>query len=175
MAASATLPFISVEEYLHSVYRPDVDYVDGVLEERSLGEMYHGALQRRLLLLLCGLTPEMESRVFPETRVQVGPTRFRVPNICILAEGFQDTRIIRQPPLLCLEVLSPEDRMNRVLRRARDFFAMGVPEIWIFDPEEQKAYRLLPGTHLQEVSDRLISHTGEISLDVPQVFRTRRA
>lgn len=27
---------ISVEEYLHTVYRPDCDYVDGVVEERNL-------------------------------------------------------------------------------------------------------------------------------------------
>ena len=175
MAAAALPSFVSVEEYLQSCYEPDVDYVDGVLEERSLGEMDHGALQRRLLLLICGLTPGMESRVFPETRVQVAATRYRVPDICVLAEDFEDTRIIRQPPLLCLEVLSPDDRMNRVLRRARDFFAMGVPEIWIFDPEEQKAYRLLPGTNLQEVPDRLISRTGEISLDVLQVFRSSRS
>jgi hypothetical protein len=29
---------ISVEEYLHTVYRPDCDYVEGVVEKRNLGE-----------------------------------------------------------------------------------------------------------------------------------------
>ncbi len=175
MAAAALPLLVSVEEYLHSSYEPDVDYVDGVLEERSLGEMDHGALQRRLLLLLCGIDASMEERVFPETRVQISPSRFRVPDLCVLPEDFEHTRVIRQAPVLCVEVLSPEDRMNRVLRRARDFFAMGVPEIWVFDPEECKAYRLLPGATLQEVTDRLQSVDGKIVLELAQVFRTGRS
>jgi Uma2 family endonuclease len=175
VAAASVLPYISVEEYLRSSYEPDVDYVDGLLEERNLGEIDHGALQRRLILLLCSLSESLEERVFPETRVQVDSSRFRVPDVCVMPPGWQGNRIIQTAPMLCLEVLSPEDRMIHVLRRTRDFFAMGVPEIWIFDPEERKAYRLLPGTTLQEVTDRLESVTGEISLDLSQVFRTGRS
>ena len=163
MAAAAVPALVSVDEYLHSAYKPDVDFVEGVLEENNVGEMDHGALQRRLLFLLCSLGESFEARIFPETRVQVAPARFRVPDICVLSKGFKDSRIIRHPPVLCLESLSPEDRMSRVLRRARDFFSMGVPEIWVFDPEEQKAYRLVPGTTLQEVTGRLQSLSGEIT------------
>ena len=36
---------ISVEEYLHTAYRPDCDYVDGVVEERNLGERDHSWIQ----------------------------------------------------------------------------------------------------------------------------------
>jgi hypothetical protein len=36
---------VSMEEYLSSSYEPDCDYVDGVLEERNLGEYDHGNLQ----------------------------------------------------------------------------------------------------------------------------------
>src|SRR6185295_19323690 len=36
---------ISVEEYLSSVYDPDMDYVDGELEDRSVGEKDHAKLQ----------------------------------------------------------------------------------------------------------------------------------
>ena len=39
-AAAMSLP-VSVEEYLHSVYEPDLDYVDGRLEERNMGEFDH--------------------------------------------------------------------------------------------------------------------------------------
>jgi Uma2 family endonuclease len=174
MAAAAIPALISVEEYLHADYEPDMDYVDGVLEERNLGEMDHGALQRRLSNLLSRISDAIEDRTFVETRVQVSATRFRVPDICVLAEGYQDTRIIKTPPILCLEILSPEDRMVRVLRRANDFFAMGVPEIWIFDPEGRTAYRLLPSTTLQVVTGRITSLSNEISLDLNELFRTPR-
>ncbi len=172
MAAAAVIPLISVEQYLHSSYEPDMDYVDGVLEERNLGEIDHGTLQRRLILMLCGLGADWEERVFPETRVQVAPTRFRVPDVCVMPEGWQGDRIIQQAPLLCLDVLSPEDRISRVLKRAKDFLAMGVPEVWIFDPDERQAYRLLPDGVLQEVPDRLELRETEIALDLKRLFRT---
>ena len=35
--AAAVVPFLSVEQYLHTVYEPDMDYVDGELEDRNAG------------------------------------------------------------------------------------------------------------------------------------------
>jgi hypothetical protein len=43
---------ISVEEYLKTSYRPDVDYVDGHIEERHPGEKTHGETLFRLTALL---------------------------------------------------------------------------------------------------------------------------
>ena len=36
---------ISLQTYLTTVYEPDVDYVDGVLEERNVGEYDHNVVQ----------------------------------------------------------------------------------------------------------------------------------
>ena len=44
-------PFVTVEEYLHAVCKPDCDYVDGRVEERTLGERDHGRLQLMLAAL----------------------------------------------------------------------------------------------------------------------------
>ena len=44
--------FLSVEQYLNTTYRPDVDYVDGEIEERNLGEFDHGDLQPAIGALL---------------------------------------------------------------------------------------------------------------------------
>ena len=172
MAAAASVPFTSIEEYLHSVYEPDMDYVDGVLEERNLGELDHSGLQRRLLLFLCRINDSLEERTFPEARVQVSPTRFRVPDLCVLAPDFQDTTIIRRAPQLCIEVLSPEDRMTRVLARCRDFLAMGVPEVWVFDPVSRTASRMLADGTLQEAQGTLRVAGTEIAIDLDAVFRT---
>jgi hypothetical protein len=54
MAALATPLATSVEDYLHSVYEPDMDLVDGVLEDRNVGEFGHWKIQRALLLALIG-------------------------------------------------------------------------------------------------------------------------
>ncbi len=45
MATAAVATRMSVEEYLRTPFRPDVDFVDGVIEERNLGEWDHAWLQ----------------------------------------------------------------------------------------------------------------------------------
>jgi Uma2 family endonuclease len=124
-----------MKEYLKTVYQPDVDYVDGVIEERNSGEFDHGDLQLEIGALLRSHSDEWQIRVVAETRVQVAPTRFRVPDICVMPLSWNRTQIITEAPLLCLEVLYPEDRMSRVLTRCQEFLAMGTPEVWIFDPQ----------------------------------------
>jgi Uma2 family endonuclease len=52
MATATSTPYLSVEEYLHTVYRPDVDYVDGRIEERNVGEFDHADLQTYIATLL---------------------------------------------------------------------------------------------------------------------------
>ena len=41
----ATPVLIPVSEYLNTTYRPDRDYVDGELKERTLGDTSHATAQ----------------------------------------------------------------------------------------------------------------------------------
>ncbi len=136
MAAAASPLPISVYEYLNSVYEPDMDYVDGALEDRNLGEFDHYLVQRALLLALIKLEVKGHFFVVQETRVQISPTRFRVPDTCLI-DPKQVEQIITTPPLLCVEVLSPKDRLPRMKQRCLDYIRMGVPEVWILDPAER--------------------------------------
>ncbi len=54
---------VGVEEYLTSSYRPDMDYVDGHLEVRNLGEYEHGQLQLVLLSMFHERAREWNIRV----------------------------------------------------------------------------------------------------------------
>jgi Uma2 family endonuclease len=140
--ATTSVPYVSIEEYLHSDYEPDMDYVDGRLEERNLGEFDHADLQGELVTLFRNRAGEWSIRAVPEARLQVAPKRFRVPDVCVMPASWQRTPIIYQAPMLCLEVLSPEDRLTRMRQRCEDYLRMGVPEVWIFDPQGRTAYRL---------------------------------
>jgi Uma2 family endonuclease len=40
------------------------------------------------------------------------------------------------PPLLAVEVLSPSDRANRILRKITDYLTHGVQLVWLIDPED---------------------------------------
>ncbi|MGI8771696.1 MAG: Uma2 family endonuclease [Acidobacteriaceae bacterium] len=128
---------VSVEEYLHGDYRPDVDYVDGELEDRNLGEDDHSALQRALLFYFQPHRSEWSIRVVQEVRMRINATRYRVPDICVLSLALPKEQILTRPPLVCIEILSPEDRLRRLQARVRDYLEFGVKSVWILDPLEK--------------------------------------
>lgn len=132
---------ISVAEYLNTTYRPDRDYVDGEVVERNLGEYEHSRLQMRLIMFLGAREKEWRIRVVPEQRVQVKPTRFRIPDICTLLEGSPLEPIFRHPPFLCIEVFSRDDTFASTVERLDDYLAMGVPNVWVIDPRLRRGYR----------------------------------
>ena len=141
--AAAAIPFpISVEEYLHSVYEPDMDYVDGSLEDRNVGEFDHWRVQRALFEALVKGEKQFSYYVIQETRTQINATRYRVPDTCLVRRSDLPKRIIRNAPLLCVEVLSPEDRFARTAAKCQDYLRMGVPEVWIIDPEKRAVHVL---------------------------------
>jgi Uma2 family endonuclease len=94
MTAAGTA--ISLDEYLSTVYDPDCEYVDGELIERNMGESDHSALQGIILALLYNRRREWGIHVFPELRVQVTATRYRVPDICITTQKARDG-VLREP------------------------------------------------------------------------------
>jgi Uma2 family endonuclease len=140
MATAAVVPFVTVDEYLRSSYEPDADYVDGEIEERTMGEWDHGDVQGAIYILFKRNAKEWGIRTAPEIRVQTSPTRFRVPDVCIVSASRPKEQVVRTPPLLCIEVLSPEDRYSRSTRKYSDYLAMGVPEVWVFDPAIRTVY-----------------------------------
>ena len=139
-----TSELISVSEYLHTDYSPDCDYVDGVVLERNLGEKDHSAFQMAISAYLYNRRKQWNIQVFPEWRVQVAPTRFRVPDVCVILGQEEREPILRKPPFICIEILSSEDRMSRVQERVNDYFAFSVPYVWIIDPRTRKGYNCTP-------------------------------
>ena len=131
---------VSIEEYLSSSYEPDCDYVDGVLEERNLGEYDHGNLQTTISAYLKYRARTWNVRVIVELRIRVSATRVRVPDICVILRDREIEQVPSKPPLVCIEVLSPEDRWPRVEKRIQDFLAMGVERVWVFDPKKSEVF-----------------------------------
>jgi len=122
------------------MYRPDCDYVDGVVVERNLGEYDHARLQGEVMFYFRLRRKEWGITVVPEQRVQVSPTRFRIPDICVV-KGEPTEQIFRTPPFLCIEVLSPDDRLAQMHERVQDYLKFGVPYVFILDPAQRKAWR----------------------------------
>ena len=153
---------ISVSEYLSTSYRPDCDYVDGEVLERNVGEYDHAKLQKKLILYFGNREKQWHVHVVPEQRVQVSPTRFRVPDVCVVAGAEPDEQILTKPPMLCIEILSPEDTMSRTLDRVNDFLTFGVSRVWVLDPRTKRAYDYT-AAGMREVKD------GVLRTDDPQI------
>lgn len=159
---------ISVDEYLSTSYRPDCDYVDGEVLDRNLGERDHASVQRRILFYFFKHYPHLLSMLFPEQRVQVTPTRFRIPDVCLLAEEAPVEQIVRTPPILSIEILSKDDTMTRIMVRVKDYFQMGVPVCWIIDPALRSAWVAAPG-QLTEPADGIL-RAGQIEMPLAEVL-----
>lgn len=171
MASAARTPYLSVEEYLSTTFRPDVDYVDGRIEERNLGEFDHGTLQGVLYSLFSAKRREWKIRVALDTRVQVAPENFRVPDVSIHDASGPKEQIIRRAPLLCIEILSPEDTLRRMLQRIEDYFSMGVPLVWIFDPDRRVAVVCEPGGRTSEHTGGVLTIPGTpMKVELAEVF-----
>lgn len=160
---------VSVEEYLSTSYQPDVDYVDGVLEERNVGEVPHGQCQLNLGSYLHTRRKQLGISVFVETRVQVKPTRFRCPDVCVVV-GRTEERIIRQPPFLCVEILSPDDRVQDLQRKIDDYLEFGVSSVWVIDPDLRRAW-VYSSEGVAEVKDGVLrTHGPDIEVPLAELF-----
>jgi Uma2 family endonuclease len=116
-----TVVHIPVSEYLRTSYRPDCNYVDGEVEERNLGEEWHSAVQTAISAIFYMNRKEWRFRALTEQRVKVSSTRFRIPDVCVVPSNKPFTAILTEPSALCVEVLSPEDRFQRIVTRAQEF------------------------------------------------------
>ena len=49
-------------------------------------------------------------------------------------------RVRSKPPFVCIEILSPEDRMSRMQKKVAEYLAFGVRYVWVLDPESKEAF-----------------------------------
>ncbi len=137
----ATTTRVPVEVYLRSSYEPDAEYVDGQIEKRPMGEFDHASWQLATSRWFWEHQREWGIRGMLSLRIKVAATRYRVPDVTVLDRSRPKEQIITHPPLAVFEVLSPEDRVQRLKRKLEDYRAMGIPEIWVIDPQDSTFYR----------------------------------
>jgi Uma2 family endonuclease len=134
MAAATQPAHVPLEVYLRSTYEPDAEYVDGVIEERPVGEYDHSSWQKAIIVWFEQHAKEWGIRVRPELRVQVSRSRFRVPDVTVLDRNLSVEQIITRPPIAVVEILSPEDVLTRMMTKLADYEAMGIQTILVLDP-----------------------------------------
>lgn len=49
-------------------------------------------------------------------------------------------QVLTLPPLVVIEILSPEDRISRYSQRLTDYRQMGIQNVWVIDPVNRVGY-----------------------------------
>ena len=161
---------ISVAEYLRTAYSPDCDYVDGEVQERNLGELDHSALQGEFLYYFRSRKKQWKVFVYPEQRVQVSATRFSIPDVCVYVGEAPKDQVLRTPPFICIEVLSPADRTSRFQQRIDDYLAFGVRYVWVIDPATRRAW-VHTKDALQEAKDHVLrTENPALTVSLAEIF-----
>jgi Uma2 family endonuclease len=170
--AMTKLP-MSVEEYLRTSFEgPEPEYLDGEIVERNMCELPHASVQGVIYSLLRPFQTTLGVRVFPELRVQVTPTRFRVPDVSVWRGDSEiGPRFPKVPPFLAIEILSAEDRFTRMEIKIREYLAFGVAWLWLLDPDDRKAFVFSPANPGgAEVKDFLRTENPAIEIPLAAVF-----
>jgi len=160
---------LSVEEYLHTSF-PDLDreYRDGEIVQRAWPDYLHGKTQGLLCAFFLTLGEQLSLHPCVETRMRVSPNRYLIPDVAVFHPGEPDA-VPETPPLVAIEILSPDDRLGEVREKLEDYRTWGVPHVWLVDPRSRRFYTCDAG--LTEASSLTVPELG-IELTPNDLFKS---
>jgi len=161
---------VSAEHYLTRTYRPDCDYVEGVIEERNAGQKDHGKAQRNLLIWFWTHFREALSAL-PGQRIRIHASRYRVPDVCVVERPEPDEQVFTKPPLIVVEVLASEDSLMRLQQRIDDYLAMGVPNVWVLDRALRRCWTATSQGLIESTDGHLRTTDGVVDLPLVDLFQ----
>ncbi len=130
---------VSIEEYLRTSFDDlDREYVDGEIVERTLPTYLHSKTQGRLAAIFCNLGDRYPLFSCVELRSRLGATRVRIPDVSVYAGEEPSDPVPAAPPLIAIEILSPDDRNHNVVLKLEEYRIWGVRHVWLVDPEARR-------------------------------------
>lgn len=167
IAAVPNSLLVSVEEYLNTSYDPDVEFVDGVLVERNVGDWLHSLVQSNVLFALRRKYPHR--KVVPELRSSITGTCYRLPDVCVL-HAAPKTKSLLDSAFLVVEVLAECDVMSAVIEKLKEYAGKGVENIWLIDPRLRLLYTYRPPTLVEIESEFISTVDGTVEVSRGEIF-----
>lgn len=165
--ATGTTP-ITAEEYLRTSYQPNCEYIDGALRQKPMPTRKHGSVQIRIGRLLSDRFADFDAE--SEVTVRIRPEKYFVPDLIVQRRDHMQDPYPTEPVHLCIEILSPDDRLSEVLAKCEDYHAWGVETAWIVDPESRRAWEYRKGQLLTEVPAAGSLRAEGIEIPLAEVF-----
>lgn len=160
--ATAGLNLLSLEEFRHRYAedKPYFEYWFGEAVQKTVPTVLHALLVKILLLALdrSGYKsgPELELRIDPDWQ----------PKADVAAWTRIDGPYPTQPIDIVAEVLSPEDRMQRVISKCRNYERIGIRSIFVMDPEFRDAWEWSSVTrNLERISTMTLPNGKQIAIE----------
>jgi Uma2 family endonuclease len=155
---------VSLEDYLHRTEKPYCEYVDGVLYPKAMATKLHSLIQFLLQVML----DRQGVEALAEVHVRLSPTKYLIPDV-IAAPEIQSP-YPTEPVLLCVEILSPEDRVGATLAKCEEYHAWGVPFCWVIDPEKQTGWQYHAGGDPERVDRGGVLVAGVLNVRLEELF-----
>lgn len=157
----ATKVMVPLADYLSTSYEHDREYVHGEVVERGMPNRDHSEIQTEIWLRAknAGLF------AYVELRHRLQGDLYRIPDVAIFSD--RPAQVPSDPPLVVVEVVSPDDRYSELKAKLREYQEFGVTHIWVVDPQDQTCSVFETG-RLTEVD--VLELEGRLTLTRPELF-----
>ena len=169
---------LSVEEYLRTDYEPHCEYLDGVLKPKAVPDYLHSRLQTLLLLAIAAQGPKLGIEGLAELHSRSTPTRWRLPDVCVLTRPPADGRYpdSETPALFTSEIVSKDEPWTDLRDKLADHLAMGVQTVILADPYSKAVMVATQSEPLREISSPLVVNisvpdAGVLQIDFDDLYR----
>lgn len=149
---SPVKPQLTLEDFLAlPETKPCSEYVDGKIEQKPMSQGEHSTLQIRLGTTINQVAlPEKLAHAFTELRCNINGRSY-VPDISVFtweripktATGRIANRIDTYPDWM-IEILSPEQSANKVIKKIMACLEAGTQLGWLVDPEDESVLVFQP-------------------------------
>lgn len=147
--ATAATKLMTADEFYDWAHRPEnrdrvFELERGEIVEMTKPGKFHGFVCANIVAILHQFVRNRKKGYVcsNDTGVVVkrDPDTVRGPDVLLFEDATKAEEIDRkygeQPPVLAVEVLSPNDKMSKILRRVREQLRFGTRLVWVVDPEE---------------------------------------
>ena len=121
----ATSTMVPLEQYLHTSYEHDCEWVDGVVKERGMPDGYHGYFQIWFAAFFSTPLMKLRFRVLTEVRIRISATRYRIPDVLVIPANATFLPSPTVTPLICIEIVSMDERESDLAENARTTWRWG--------------------------------------------------
>jgi Uma2 family endonuclease len=158
MSGSISTDRMTAEEFFRWIHLPENRDLHVELERGEIIEMpppgkYHGFVCGNVARIL-GNYSVQQGRGYVCTNdagliVERDPDTVRGPDVTFCDDNqtaeTMERQFAQRPPVLAVEVISPNDRLNRTVLRVSQMLNLGVQIVWVVDPETRDVSVYRPG------------------------------